>query len=73
MMGPSKDWVFEIAKHIQIWGFGGQRHGGRCQRSRAIESGPCHTGAGQKVSDGFQGIFLTHALVGVRDVRSAVD
>ena len=50
--------AFESPENIQVGSFGGQRHGGRGERSLAIESSSCENSARQKVSDRFQTDFV---------------
>lgn len=54
MMSKSKNWIFEIAQHVEVRRLGGQRHRGRRQRSLAVKAGSSQACAGQKMGDGFQ-------------------
>ena len=54
MVGKAEDGVFEISNNVDIGGFRRQSHRGGGQRRLAVEPGTGQTGAGQKVSDGFQ-------------------
>ena len=53
--------TFEAPEDVQIWSFRSQGHRRRSQRSFSIEARPRQNGAGQEMSDRFQGKFVTHA------------
>src|SRR5207253_2148402 len=46
--------ALEIPEHVDVGGFGGERHGESCKRSFAGEAGARHRGAVEEVGDGFQ-------------------
>jgi hypothetical protein len=56
MMGEGERRTSDSAQDVEIGGFGGERQRQCGERGLAIESGAPHAGAGQEVSDGFQGL-----------------
>jgi hypothetical protein len=54
MVHKSDRRALEVPDHIDVWSFGGQRHGESCESSLPSESGAAHACAVEEVSDGFQ-------------------
>ena len=55
--------TLETPKNIEIRSFGGERHGCRRECCLAIEPGAGENAAGQEMSNGLQGNFVTQTVV----------
>src|SRR5947207_854687 len=71
MMRKAVDRPLKFRKHVEVRCFGGQRHGGGCERGLAIESSSRENSARQEMSDRFQTDFVSQKQGVIRCTSSA--